>query len=87
MTREEAMQILREMQPKFARYDREVRQQIAIRMAIQALKEQKVGHWIFGETMGHSWMKCSECCVSQDGQTACFTYCPNCGAKMEGAEE
>ena len=48
---------------------------------------QKVGKWIFGETMGHSWMKCSECCKSQDGQTLCFTYCPNCGAKMEGAEE
>jgi len=43
----------------------------------------KHGHWIFGETMGHSWMKCSECCVSQSGQTATFTYCPNCGARME----
>ena len=49
--------------------------------------KRKVGKWIFGETMGHSWMKCSECCKSQDGQTLCFTYCPNCGAKMEGAEE
>lgn len=49
--------------------------------------EERKGKWIFGETMGHSWMKCSECCVSQDGQTACFSYCPNCGAKMEGAEE
>ena len=44
------------------------------------------GHWIFGETMGHSWMKCSECCVSQSGQTATFTYCPNCGAKMDEDE-
>ena len=43
----------------------------------------KHGRWIFGETMGHSWMKCSECCVSQSGQTATFTYCPNCGAKMD----
>lgn len=42
----------------------------------------KHGHWIFGNTKGHSWMKCSECCVSQNGQTATFTYCPNCGAKM-----
>ena len=55
--------------------------------AIECVKERKVGHWIFGETMGHSWMKCSECCVSQDGQTLCFTYCPNCGAKMEAAKE
>lgn len=45
------------------------------------------GHWIFGQTMGHSWMKCSECCVSQSGQTATFTYCPNCGAKMDEVEE
>lgn len=51
------------------------------------LPERK-GHWIFGHTLGHSWMKCSECLVSQDGQTACFSYCPNCGARMvkEGEE-
>lgn len=47
----------------------------------------KHGHWIFGQTMGHSWMKCSECCVSQGGQTATFTYCPNCGAKMDEVTE
>lgn len=45
------------------------------------------GHWIFGETMGHSWMKCSECCVSQSGQTLTFTYCPNCGARMDGGKD
>lgn len=44
------------------------------------------GKWIFGTTLGHSWMKCSECCVSQNGQTATFTYCPNCGARMVGGE-
>jgi hypothetical protein len=43
----------------------------------------KHGHWIFGHTLGHSWMKCSECLVSQAGQTACFSYCPSCGAKMD----
>ena len=42
------------------------------------------GRWIFGHTLGHSWMKCSECLVSQSGQTACFSYCPNCGAIMDG---
>ena len=45
---------------------------------------ERHGKWIFGATMGHSWMKCSECCKSQSGQTACFTYCPNCGARMDG---
>ena len=47
----------------------------------------KHGRWIFGDTMGHSWQKCSECCVSQSGQTATFSYCPNCGAKMDGGTE
>ena len=44
-------------------------------------------HWVFGSTMGHSWMKCSRCLVSQDGQTAVFGYCPNCGARMVNADE
>ena len=41
------------------------------------------GKWIFGETNGHSWMKCNQCLTSQDGQTACFTYCPSCGCRMD----
>lgn len=55
-----------------------------VRDVIEVLKEQgrKTGHWVFGNTMGHSWMKCSNCLVSQSGQTACFSYCPNCGAEM-----
>lgn len=44
--------------------------------------QREKGHWIFGNTNGHGWMKCSQCCVSQDGQTACYTFCPNCGADM-----
>jgi len=44
------------------------------------------GKWVFGSTLGHSWMKCSECCVSQNGQTLCFSYCPNCGARMDADE-
>ena len=42
------------------------------------------GEWIFGETQGHSWMKCSACLKSQSGQTATFNFCSNCGAIMEG---
>ena len=49
--------------------------------------ERKTAHWVFGNTIGHSWMKCSECCVSQSGQTGCWTYCPNCGAEMKGETE
>lgn len=57
---------------------------IAIKMAIEALKEEPriKAKWVFGTTMNRGWMKCSNCCVSQ---TPCgtFSYCPNCGAKME----
>lgn len=63
----------------------EILDQIDREMTVQP--QPKTGKWIFGHTLGHSWMKCSECLVSQDGQTACFSYCPNCGAKMEGSDE
>lgn len=44
--------------------------------------QREKGHWIFGDTNGHSWMKCSQCLVSQDGQTSCYLFCPCCGADM-----
>ena len=44
------------------------------------------GRWIYGITLNHEWRKCSECLVSQD-IFGCFTYCPNCGAKMYGGAE
>ena len=44
------------------------------------------GEWIFGVTMNHEWMKCSECLVSQT-PTGVFVYCPNCGAKMDGGAQ
>lgn len=53
----------------------------------QYTDEGVLPHWIFGSAMGHSYMKCSECCVSQSGQTACFAYCPNCGSYMSGEVE
>ena len=83
MTNEEAIKVIKANYPSGGYENLKE----ALDMAIQALQEQKVGKWIFGETMGHWWMKCSECCKSQDGQTLCFTYCPHCGAKMEGVEE
>lgn len=60
--------------------------------AINLLKEQRkliddTPHWVFGNSYGHAWMKCSNCCVSQSGQTGCWSYCPNCGARMEGQVE
>ena len=49
------------------------------------VEEVRHGYWIFGTTMHHEWMKCSECLVSQT-PTGVFSYCPNCGAKMDGKE-
>lgn len=49
------------------------------------VEEVRHGEWIFGITMNHEWMKCSECLVSQT-PTGVFAYCPNCGAKMDRKE-
>lgn len=43
------------------------------------------GRWVYGVTLNHEWRKCSVCLVSQD-IFGCFTYCPNCGAKMDGQD-
>lgn len=37
--------------------------------------------WVHGVTLNHEWMKCSACNVSQT-PNGCFSFCPNCGAKM-----
>lgn len=41
------------------------------------------GKWIFESICGRAVMTCSECLKVQSGQTLCFTYCPNCGARMD----
>lgn len=63
--------------------DRDIAEDIILDFPTVDAEPVKHGHWVFGSTLGHSWMKCSECCVSQSGQTLCFTYCPNCGARMD----
>ena len=45
------------------------------------------GRWIFGSSKTSCWMTCSICCKSQSGQTATFSYCPNCGARMDGGAD
>ena len=41
---------------------------------------QKTGRWIF-----NGYYECSECGKTTYNDT--YKYCPNCGAKMKGAEE
>ena len=44
------------------------------------------GRWGFGIVNHREYMKCSVCLKSQT-PTGVFTYCPNCGAKMDGGNE
>lgn len=41
------------------------------------------GRWVFDTVNGRECMKCSECLKTQT-PTGVFTYCPNCGARMDG---
>ena len=53
---------------------------VAFEMAIKALDERKVGKWVKNE---HTFWTCSECgCVNKYNRER-YTYCPNCGAKMD----
>ena len=45
------------------------------------------GRWeIVVGSNGNEYMVCTRCRVSQD-LTGVFTYCPNCGAKMDGGAD
>ena len=64
-------------------------------MAISALEQEpKTGHWIAQDIHNcHTDFKCSECDYIHNfthlygKPTADYTYCPNCGAKMEKSNE
>lgn len=60
----------------------EVQEKIRVAPTVDAVQVVH-GRWIYGVTLNHEWRKCSECLVSQE-IFGCFTYCPNCGAKMDG---
>lgn len=64
----------------------------SFKAAIQALEEQKTGHWIkYQEPWGgiQEW-ECSNCKnhydVSSVYKIIPYNFCPNCGAKMEDKE-
>ena len=56
---------------------------------IKGMKAADVAPVVHGEweivvgSNGKEYMVCTRCRVSQD-LTGVFTYCPNCGAKMDG---
>ena len=51
----------------------------SIDMAIEALENQKTGHWV---EVDLDVYECSECHEGESILTK-DNYCPNCGAKME----
>ena len=66
--------------------DRDVAQDLLDQAPSVDAEPVRHGRWIYGITLNHEWKKCSECLVSQD-IFGCFTYCPNCGAKMDGGKQ
>ena len=46
--------------------------------------EVRHGHWMFLEQKSDYLWKCSNCKGNFDQR---FSYCPNCGAKMDGGAE
>lgn len=92
VTREEAIRILRDSKPSTSMkegevFDRVVNVNIAIDMAIEALKEQKVGRW---KAKDFHTCYCTNCNFTFDIMKCDFMdkmmFCPNCGAIM-GADE
>ena len=91
MSKEEAIKILKGAIKKPNTKDGYLGQ--ALTMGIEALENQKTGHWITWKEAGNEILSETrfECSVCHDAaQTLCngldllSPYCPNCGAKMEG---
>lgn len=82
MTREEAIELLRELW-NFLATPPEIDE--AVNMAIKALEQEpKHGYWLEAKEEDPCWYRCSECGRLYDLDE---NYCPNCGARMESDEE
>lgn len=88
ITREEAIERLKNMKMPFDLYFESGKEEIrtaiergnkSLDIAIEALENQKMGHWI---EVDLDVYECSECHEGQSILTK-DNYCPNCGAKME----
>lgn len=79
MTREEAIELLKQHKME-SEEDYWLRRAEALGLAIEALENQKTGHWI--DT--GSGQECSECGEIQYGYDSFRYFCTKCGSKMEG---
>ncbi len=89
MTNQQAIEVLKLNNPFMAGKDKETFSK-AIDKGIEALENQKTGHWIkhekpnLGQCMKISY-ECSNCKVWLGCEYFIRkSYCPNCGAEMEG---
>lgn len=86
MTNQEAIERIQSIKSKVSLYV----DVLALRMAEEALKNQKTGHWIEIDDYPHEDFEC-DCCGGKVYGTEEpyeeYKYCPNCGAKMEGDKE
>ena len=90
ITREEAIERIQSIKSKVSLYD----DVLALRMAEEALENQKTGHWVELNVNpdGTHNIYCSNCnkCQKFKGHANSYNaktklkYCFNCGAKMEG---
>lgn len=58
---------------------------IALEMAIKALQEEKVGHWIYTNdyyTGAYGCIDYVECSCCHEESLEEGDYCPNCGCRM-----
>ena len=90
MTREQAINVLKTHYHKNPRTSYGVMVKQATEMAIQALQEQKVGHWesVYMDTVCGKFEAENKVC-SVCGHSEKYTiapYCRWCGARMEGAD-
>ena len=92
MTNQEAIERIQSIKSKVSLYY----DVLALRMAEEALENQKIGHWIDirnSEVTGLKIVKCSECDYIHSFMhlygkpTADYTYCPSCGARMVELQE
>lgn len=91
MTREEAIDILR----SYLMFDKSNMQiDIALNMAIEALKDRPQGKWIrvyVGKYYSVLHRRCNQCgAVIEDsffGYEYDVNFCPSCGADMRGGTE
>ena len=92
MTREEAIERLKQGEPFSELYDE--KWETALNMAIEALKEQKIGKWILSDVQrredienGNYQYFCSNCLHSDiHAKTVTVPFCWYCGADMGGEE-